>query len=332
MHERTTATRVHGIIVTYRRPKHLHDLLERLATQQRRLDSLIVIDNDPDPANEATVAEFSRRVTPAVYVAAPDNLGPTGGIALGMRHVLERANDDDWLILFDDDNHDLVPRELDDLISFAEAAAEKDPKTAGVGQRGGRFSLTRARVHMVPFPAEPPVDLVPVDHLAGNGMPTYRVGAIRAVGPFAGEFFFGFGELEFGLRMRRNGYSLYKAGRPAGPTPPPKQEQRFRVIATDPPGWRRYYSLRNMIVILRRNDHPVTAARITVTRGVLKPLASLPFAPRNAARHLRLNLTAVRDAWSGRDGRRVEPNSDDYGPPSRSAPTGTPGDGPAGTA
>jgi hypothetical protein len=72
--------------------------------------------------------------------------------------------------------------------------------------------------------------------------------------------------------------------------------------------------LRNLVAILLAHRHPIVAMRIGVTRGVLKPLMSLPIAPRAATRRLALNISALRDAWNGRLGRRVEPSKTEYPP------------------
>jgi hypothetical protein len=284
-------------------------LLDELSRQNRRLDSLVVIDNHPDRANKVAVDDYARRSgAPALYLPAAENLGPAGGIELGLQHVLREAGDEDWVVMLDDDNHERASGELADLMSFALKRSSEDPRTAGVGERGGNFSGLRARARRGSKDTE-------VDYLAGNGCPIYRVGAVRAVGSFAGELFFGLEELEFGLRLRAGGYTLYKAGRPPGATQPVKRPQGRRFVAAGDVDWRRYYSLRNLIVILRRYHRPVTAARVTVTRGIIKPLLSMPFRPRVAASHLALNVRAARDAWSGRLGRRVEPSSSSYEDP-----------------
>ena len=309
----TGRTRLHGVLVTYRRHHLLSDLLNQLASQERHLDSLLVVDNHPDPVNRAVVAEYARQA-PAGYVPAPENLGPAGGIALGMHRVLERANDSDWIVLIDDDMDPLVPGELAGLITFAETCREMDPTTAGIGERGGRFSWTRARGKFVRLQD---TDRRIVDYLGGNGLPTYRVAAVRDVGPFASEFFFGLDDLEYGLRLRTCGYSLYKVRSPpdrlhTSKTREGKTHEGLGILVSGAPNWRRYYSLRNLILVLCRNHHRLVAARVTLTRGILKPVVSLPVAPRHATRHLAINLRSVRDAWTGRTGRQVEPSPSDY--------------------
>jgi hypothetical protein len=75
------------------------------------------------------------------------------------------------------------------------------------------------------------------------------------------------------------------------------------------PGWRRYYSLRNLIYLLRQHGHTLTALRVTILRGVAKPLLNLPLRPVLGLRHLRSNLRAARDGWTGRLGRQVSPDN-----------------------
>jgi hypothetical protein len=153
---------------------------------------------------------------------------------------------------------------------------------------------------------------VPIDAIGGDRLPCYSVRAVRAVGPFRADLFFGFEELEFGLRLRRAGWSLAADG----PALRHDREQR-RAVATppvprrslDPVSWRRYYSLRNLIVILRDHGHASTAARVALVVGFGKPIANLVRQPRLALAHLRLNARACRDGWTGRLGRRVEPPS-----------------------
>jgi hypothetical protein len=89
--------------------------------------------------------------------------------------------------------------------------------------------------------------------------------------------------------------------------------QRHRAAGRPSPflgaaSWRRYYSLRNIVVIARRSGLGV-AARVALVRGVAKPAASLLIDPRLAVDHLRLNAQAVRDGFAGRLGRTVEPDT-----------------------
>jgi hypothetical protein len=78
--------------------------------------------------------------------------------------------------------------------------------------------------------------------------------------------------------------------------------------------WRRFYTLRNTIYVLREHGHRAAALRVSLARGLGKPLANLVLNPRAAGRHLALNWRACRDDWSGRMGRVVEPDARSKGP------------------
>jgi GT2 family glycosyltransferase len=300
----TATPRVYGVLVTFRRPVELALSLTSIANQTRPLEQLVVVDNDGSA--EAVVREHAPG---AIYLRAGENLGPAGGIALGMERVLETAGADDWVFTFDDDDWSSDRNLFARLVGFAETMRQRDPVTAGIGRSGTRFDcrtgmIVRVRDDELRGP-------VPVDAVAGNQFPLYSVAAIRATGPFRADLFFGFEELEFGLRLNTNGYHLYVDGAEwhAGR----ERSNRLDLIVKpsrslrDEPHWERYYSLRNLIWILRSQGHRGAAVRVTVITGVGKPLANFLRAPGLALRHLRQGLRASRDGWLGRMGRTIEP-------------------------
>jgi GT2 family glycosyltransferase len=302
--------RLYGVLVTFRRPAALAVTLERLHDQDRRLDHLVVVDNAPSDESRAAVAGAGGIAGSVEHLEMEENLGFTGGVAAGMRHVLEVAEDRDWIVVLDDDDPIAYPTVLSELERFGERMVGEVPATAGVGISGGRFDWKRCRIRRVPD--DELAGPVAVDYVAGNQVPFYLVSAVRSAGTFHAPLFFGLSEIEFGLRLRRAGYAFYGHG----------ELWRRRREATGrlgrvlrpearlaPINWRRYYVLRNSIYMLRRFDHPWTAIRLTVV-NLGKPVANLPIRPRLAGRHLALNLRACRDGWTGRMGRRVEPDAD----------------------
>jgi hypothetical protein len=162
---------------------------------------------------------------------------------------------------------------------------------------------------------------VPVDHITGGGLPAYRVAAVRQVGVMRSDLFFGFEELEYGLRLTRAGFHLYADGvrwqerkrvkRERGLLPSEEVSERraattgLRITSST---WRRYYSLRNLVFVLREAGADATALRVAVGRGVLKPLVNLPLAPRDAWNSLKSGARAGFDGWTGRLGTSVQPD------------------------
>ena len=304
------APRLVGVLVTFRRPAALAITLERLAKQDRRLDRLIVVDNAPSDDSRRAVAGADGVAGTVEHLEMDQNVGFTGGVAAGMRRALEIADDQDYIVVLDDDDPVPFLTIFSELESFAGDMLREDPTTAGVAITGGRFDWKRGRIQRVPDrELHGPV---PVDHLAGNQVPFYRVGAVRSAGTFHAPLFFGLSELEFGLRLTRAGYAFYahgdiwrrrreelgRLGIEGGPS--------WRLA---PMNWRRYYVLRNSVYMLRRFGRTDTALRVAAV-NVGKPLVNLPLEPRLASRHLATNLKACRDGWVGRMGRQVEPDSD----------------------
>jgi hypothetical protein len=137
---------------------------------------------------------------------------------------------------------------------------------------------------------------------------------------FRSALFFGFEELEYGLRLTRAGYRIYADGtrwkerRPIKRDQgilPPEEVSADRASTTSiritGRSWRRYYSLRNLVFILRESGSDMTAFKVAVTRGLLKPATNLVMGPAVAWASLRLGARASLDGWRGRLGRTVQP-------------------------
>jgi glycosyltransferase involved in cell wall biosynthesis len=300
--------RLFGVLVTYRRPDDLSLMLKRLAEQEIPLARLVVVDNDRASETADIVRRCGDTRTRIEYLVAPENLGPAGGIALGMERVLRQAGPDDWVVLLDDDDPPEWPSAFQELLAFGQERRRADGRTAGVGLAGARMDWRRGRL-VRPGDGEL-TGPVAVDYIGGNQLPLYLTDAVRQVGTFSTALFYGFEELEYGLRLRRAGYSLYALG-------PRWLQRRHRdrranlvvrpQVDLGEPTWQRYYSLRNMVHILRRFGRTSAALRVILLQGLAKPLANGVASPRRAWEHLKLNLAACRDGWTGRLGRTLDP-------------------------
>lgn len=295
-----------GVLVTFRRPELLTTSLEAATAQTRPLDHLVVVDNAPTPETRAIV---ERLVPGADYVEAPDTLGPAGGLALGMERVLATADDRDWILTLDDDDPATDPSTFAVLLDFASELSAGSAPVAGVGIEGVRFDRTRGRIVWVPD--DELRGPVAVDSVGGRNFPCYSAGALRKVGTMRRDLFFGFEELELGLRLRDAGYSLFAPGEVWYRR---REEQGLLAKSLVPSRtlgpltWRRYYSLRNLIRVLLDCGSTRGALRVTLVVGIGKPVVNLCFEPRRAFAHLRVNVRACFDGWTGRMGRTVEPS------------------------
>jgi hypothetical protein len=265
---------------------------------------LVVVNNGP-AGGVASLAEMGE----VEILRMPANVGPAGGMAHGFARVLELGGSDDLVVALDDDDPPWSETLLEELEDFAGRCRSKDPSTAGVGIGGCRFDPARGRM-IRPTDAELACEALLVDHLAGNALPLYGLGALKAIGWNEPRSFFGFEELELCLRLRSAGFSLY--GR--GGLRLEERRMRGRLALTVEPSrrlpetpWRHYYSTHNLIWILRRERSFRGAVHVSA-RVLLKALADLPRHPVWGTTFLTLSARACIDGWTGRLGRRVEPS------------------------
>lgn len=318
--------KLYGVLATYRRPHALSRTLERLAAQTRPLDRLMVVDNGRDERCRQIVDEYIAAGFNASYVRPSANLGPSGAFAVGMRRVLDEASDEDWIFLFDDDDPPFYDNAIERASQFAQQMLEKDSEVGAVGISGGRFDSQTGRV--IRIGDDEISGPVAVDHITAGGLPAYRVRAIKKAGVFRSELFFGFEELDYGLRLTRSGFRLYADGdawrerkedkRRRGLLPSESaslERRRRRKLSVSEPHWRRYYSLRNLLYILRTSGWTLTAVRVALERGIGKPLVAMLVSPVLALENLTLNLRAIRDGFRGNMGKTLEPEVREPGPP-----------------
>lgn len=293
--------RLWAIIVTYQRPEAVKAYLKALAEQSRAPDQIVLVDNSPRHTRADT--DVPVEVT---YLAMEENCGPAGGLAAGMRYVLEHGSDDDVILLGDDDDPPRNRHDLERLAGFLEEMATANARVGGTGLRGARLDRRKGLLRRIQD--DELSGPVPVDVIAGNQLPIYRLRAVREAGPMRDELFFGFEELEFGLRLAAHGWTLtvdgdhwrglrIDSGRFGGTS----TDYVRRVSA-----WRRYYSVRNYIVVLRTYRYAWQAALYAfavLAKGLLK---FRPHRPESRA-FLAAEVTAVRDAMTNRLGRTVLP-------------------------
>ena len=111
----SAAQSVIAVIVTRDRTELLAQSLAAVATQSRRPDHVVVVDNGPDDAVRAVVEASG---LPATYLPSRRNLGGAGGFALGMLHAL--ALGADWVWCADDDGRPADDTVLATLLDAAE--------------------------------------------------------------------------------------------------------------------------------------------------------------------------------------------------------------------
>jgi GT2 family glycosyltransferase len=292
-----------AIIATFRRPESLRGVLEGLARQTHPPALVVVADNDPDASARGVVDAFAATTsTEVVYVEVGDNRGPAGGWAAAARTAEAHEARGDWLVVMDDDDGVSEPSLMATHMRHASEHAQ-GARVAAVGLRGAVVRKPSGR--LMGASRDEPSN---VDYLASNGAPAYRWQAVADVGFFDAALFFGFEDLDLGLRLRAAGWSLV-----AHPLP-----HLHEVASTSPVrvAWREYYKTRSLVVIGRRHVG-VMFTFVFLARSVL--LGGCVLAVRERSLGLAVaRLQGAYDAMRGRLGvRRFDPSSN----PAKRAPT-----------
>jgi GT2 family glycosyltransferase len=222
-----------AVVVTFRRPEALGGTLRSVMAQQRRPNFVVVADNDPDRSAAPVIADTTWPV-PVITVAMPRNLGPAGGWGAAFHRARERQDRGEWMLVLDDDDPLQHPDVVSRLLATPLAA-----DVAAVGLRGAVVSRPLGLLRRASG------DAVQVDYLASGGIPLYRWTALDEVGGFDESLFFGFEDLDLGLRLRAAGWSLVAVGLDGQHT-----------VADTAPGrlpWREYYKARALVTVARRH-------------------------------------------------------------------------------
>lgn len=210
------AASVVAVVCTYRRPTMLQECLTALTRQTHPIDEIVVVDN---AAAEATVDVLHHIGRPVTLLSMPENLGPAGGFAEGMRYGHEAGHD--WIWLFNDDAFPL-PIALQRCLDATRCLGGQPGVVAGDALSHGLgdpkpavwFSMNGALVHR---------DVVSV------------VGLPRA------DLFMCFEEHEYSIRMHNKGLPVFAL--------PELLVQHLAAGSTGAsPPWRGYYQTRNELL------------------------------------------------------------------------------------
>lgn len=289
------------VIVTYNRADLLTRMLDGLAAQTRRPDSVIVVDNASSDHTGDVLA--ARQDLPLHVITSPDNLGGAGGFHLGTKTAHEQGYDRIWLI-----DDDVVP--APDCLAVLMAADEdclmvvrEDLSGALVEKSAIRFDLDNplairpktASVDSTYATRAAMPERVAVENVAFEGFMARR-SVIDEIGLPDPSFFIFYDDVDYAIRARRSGRTIW-ALRDAVLVRQLDFNQQH-----DLSGWKGYYMYRNLFVV-----HLRYGANLAVR---LKPLliavAVVVLSPLRGGRAEAGNvIRAMRDAW----GMRAVPNT-----------------------
>jgi GT2 family glycosyltransferase len=282
------------VVVTYNRSGLLDRMLAGLAAQTRRPDIVLVVDNASTDDTRAVLARHEGAL-PLRVTTTESNLGGAGGFHLGVRQAWEGGWDRIWLM-----DDDVVP--APDCLAVLMAADEpcvmavrEDTSGHLVEKAATRFDLTN------PLAIKPKTSMVETDYGSRERMPE-RVGlenvafegfmvrreVVAEIGFPDPEFFIFYDDVDYAVRARRAGYTIWGLRDARLVRQLPFDQQH------DLAGWKGFYMYRNLFVVhFRYGDNPLVRLKpwlITVVVVLLSPVRGGRAEVRNVTR-------AIGSAW-----------------------------------
>lgn len=299
--------RIAAFVTTFRRPQVLERTLARILGQTACPEAILVIDNGDCRETESVCRSLAGRGVR--YHSSGENSGPAGGAATGVAWGIREGFD--WLYWGDDDD----PPPRDDLFErLIRAAGPPEARAAGLGAVGARWDWRRGIFRRVPD-EELGAGPVAVDVIAGGGQLLLHLPQVRQIEPPDSRLFFEFEDLDFclrlrgaGLELRVDGELMLEARRSAGRV---GAVRRRSLVPRHGRAnlWRRYYTTRNYVFLMRHRFGRPDLARREAARALVRSVASWLRGPRYALRFSHLEWAGVRDGWRGQLGRSVPPGA-----------------------
>jgi len=298
-------TKFCAFIVTFNRPHILKNTIDAIFNQTQPPQFILVVDNGDDPEMATLLQTYS--ADKIGYHSMGENAGPPGAIAYGIQWAYE--NNYQWVYWGDDDDPPQTPDTLERLLNLIKQ--KDDSKIAGVGAVGVRWNWQKGELERL---ADSDLhDIVKVDMIAGGQHFILRSDMAEKVGLPNKDLFFGLDDLEYCLRLQQAGYHLYIDGdlmkeyrHLAGRL---NIQQRRAIIPTAPQNtlWRRYYSTRNYIFMMRNVFHRSDLAHREMAKSLIRCLTAWQRGIKFGITFNRYQLGGIIDGYLGRMGRTILP-------------------------
>ncbi|GIV35628.1 MAG: hypothetical protein KatS3mg032_0007 [Cyclobacteriaceae bacterium] len=233
-----------AFIITYERPEILTNTIKAVLSQSYPPSKLLIVDNSFSKDTEQLIKGLNNPIIE--YFGVGYNSGPAGGAYFGLSKLA--YSDYEWILWVDDDNPPDDNLLIERLIE--EAMQYNNIESVGViGSVGSDFDFAKGQVRRITNKELLSHRYLEVKCVAGGMFPLVRSEVVRMGAYPNKDFFFGFEELDFCLKVLSLGFRII--------VPSEIMMERRKLsgrwnlqskITYLPMGalWRQYYSARNM--------------------------------------------------------------------------------------
>ena len=265
-----------AFVITYKRPQVLVQTIHSIFKQSVVPVKLLIVDNDTEQSGKTVLKELEG--LPVEYYSVGFNSGPAGGAYEGLKNLFTQGYE--WVLWLDDDD---PPRFNDQMEALADVI-ERNKHLASFGMTGSvgqLYNANRGEIVRVTDEALLPGVDIEVDQIAGNMFPFINKKVFDAGVLPDNKLFFGFEDLDFGLRVQNAGFKIIISGKEmyrhrefSGRLNFKRATYTEKKISTL---WREYYGMRALMNIITR-DRPNILAFIRFSlKCVLKIIYGFKF-------------------------------------------------------
>lgn len=240
-----------AFVVTFRRPDILMDTIKEILSQTRPPDKLLIVDNNDDDITKNKLAELYPNVE---HVKTGYNSGYAGGGKVGLEILAKEGYD--WIFWGDDNDPPYTPDTFEKLLQLAESYNGKCGQVGVVGHKLNKRTGLLIRTTNEELQKS---EYIQVDTIGGGMIKIINGQAIRnGILPDA-KLFFGFEDLDFDLSLKAAGYDVVvHSGLFLGLREKWNRMEVKRAITRKKDErvlWRDYYSIRNLLIIMKKHGH-----------------------------------------------------------------------------
>ena len=294
--------RLAAVVVNHRTPADTALAVRSLLASERRLDAIVVVDNDSAADLQAIAPTWAAQVQ---YIHTGRNLGFAGGANAGVRAALDADAEAVFLLNSDAEVSPACVGRLDDALDAAPQAGIAAPlllsrhDTAVVASAGIDYDTRTGRMrerHAGRLRRD--VDTAPGERIAASGCALLVTrDTWNRVGLFDERYFFGFEDIDFCLRAKAAGLSTVLvddavAYHQGGGTLAPTSRRRF------------YFAARNHLLLARVHaaGGPIAGLVRPVTVSALNIAHALTSTGGSRAGKLWATVWGITDYLAGRMG------------------------------
>lgn len=265
-----------AFVITYKRPQVLLQTIQSIFKQSIVPVKLLIVDNDAEQSAKTVLKDLEG--LPVEYFSVGFNSGPAGGAYEGLRNLFSQGYE--WVLWLDDDD----PPRFNNQIEALAGVIERNKHLANFGMTGSvgqLYNAKRGEIVRVKDEALLAGEDIEVDQIAGNMFPfvhkkIFDVGVLPD-----NNLFFGFEDLDFGLRVQNAGFKILISGKEMYRHRELSGRLNFqRSIYTEKKIstlWREYYGMRALIKIITRDRPNIWAFLRFSLKCLLKILYGFKF-------------------------------------------------------